>query len=95
MWHVYLLELTDGRLYTGLTSTTPNERWLRHRAGRGGPFTATHPVRRLLWSEPHELKSTALRREAQLKRWSHTKKAALAAGDAAALKSLARGTNRS
>jgi predicted GIY-YIG superfamily endonuclease len=95
MWHVYLLELVDGRIYTGLTSTTPDERWLRHRSGRGGQFTAKHPPRRLIWSEPHENKSTALRREAQLKRWSHAKKSALAAGSVAALKVLSRGGNRS
>jgi predicted GIY-YIG superfamily endonuclease len=44
----------------------------------------------LVYSEEHPAFSSARRREAQVKRWTRAKKEALAAGNSAALHSLAR-----
>ncbi len=43
----------------------------------------------LLYSEPYPDRSSAIKRERQLKRWSHAKKLALINGDIAELKRLA------
>lgn len=76
MYFVYLLECDDGSLYTGITTDT--ERRLReHREGRGGHYTRSRTVLRMVYIEPHQDRSSASKREAQIKTWRHEKKRAL------------------
>lgn len=73
MWHVYTLRCRDGSFYTGIT-TDLRRRLIQHNAGKGGAYTrAKRPVR-VVFREAHASRSSALRREAQIKRWPHLKK---------------------
>jgi len=46
-WAVYLLECSDGRVYTGI-ARDPEQRYARHLAGKGARFTRSNPPRQLL-----------------------------------------------
>jgi len=78
-WSCYLLLCVDGRYYCGITSNLP-QRLRDHRSGRGGSFTSDAKPLALVWYERHNDRSSAARREHQLKSWNHTKKATLAEG---------------
>jgi putative endonuclease len=66
------------------------ERLRKHRYGLGSKFTSDHASPRLVYCEGPMSLDAAVRREAQLKRWSRAKKEALIAGDQARLRALAR-----
>jgi putative endonuclease len=38
MWYIYILECSDGTLYTGIT-TDVNRRLLEHNSGKGAKYT--------------------------------------------------------
>jgi len=38
MWYIYILECSDGTLYTGIT-TDVNRRLLQHNSGKGAKYT--------------------------------------------------------
>jgi putative endonuclease len=40
MWYIYILECSDGTLYTGIT-TDVNRRLLEHNSGKGAKYTRT------------------------------------------------------
>lgn len=75
-WYVYVLELGDGTLYTGIT-TDLAARIARHAAGRGARYTRGRGGARLRYWEAHPAKGAALSREAAIKRLARTKKLAL------------------
>ncbi len=81
-WHVYILECSGGRLYTGVT-TDVARRLKEHRAGKGAKFTRSFGAVKLLYAQPCPDKSHALVREAQIKKWPRARKLVLAAGPAA------------
>ena len=73
MWFVYVLRCSDHSLYTGIT-TNLNRRLQEHNAGKGGAYTqAKRPVE-LVFKEVHPSRSSALRREAEIKRWPASRK---------------------
>ena len=39
MWYIYILECSDGTLYTGIT-TDINRRLLEHNSGKGAKYTS-------------------------------------------------------
>jgi putative endonuclease len=88
-YFVYILRCADGTLYTGSTNDV-QARLLTHNSGRGAKYTAGRRPVRIVYSEEHESRSSAQRREHQLKRWTRAKKEALIAGDPALLKRLRR-----
>jgi putative endonuclease len=76
---VYLIRCNDGSLYAGIT--TDLERRLReHNAGRGAAYTRSRRPVRLVYDEPAGDRSTALRREAALRRLDRREKLALVRG---------------
>lgn len=77
MWYVYLLECSDGSVYTGIT-TDLQRRLKQHKAGRGGAYTRAKGPVRFLFKERHPTRSSALRREAQIKKWTPGRKRKLA-----------------
>ncbi len=77
---VYILRCADGSYYIGCT-TNLIERERAHNAGFASEHTARRRPVRLVYSEAHQSWSAARRREIQLKRWSHSKKKALVAGN--------------
>lgn len=72
-WNVYMLRCRDGTLYTGATNNL-ERRVATHNRGRGAAYTRARLPVTLVWSEPAQDKSTALRREAALKRLSRADK---------------------
>ena len=73
MWTLYILKCRDGSLYTGIT-TDVDHRVKTHNAGRGGAYTRSRKPVRLLFREADANRSSALKREAQLKSWSRFEK---------------------
>ena len=86
---VYILGLRGGRLYVGSTEDLVR-RLAEHRAGTASRTTALLGPVELIYSEPHPDRSSAIRRERQIKGWSCAKKLARIKGDLAELKRLAR-----
>lgn len=76
-YFVYLLECEDGSLYTGIT-TDIERRFLEHKNGTGGHFTRAKKAKRIVYTEEHASRSSALKREAEIKKWPRGKKLALA-----------------
>lgn len=73
---VYILKSGDGRYYTGYT--TDLERRLRqHQSGAGAKFTKSFGAKKILYHESFPDKSTAMKREAEIKSWPRKKKMAL------------------
>jgi len=75
MWYVYVLECANRSLYTGIT----NNLLRRIRAHKRGSacYTRCHPPTQILYSERLPDRSTALKREAQIKRFTRAQKLAL------------------
>ena len=88
-YYVYLLELADGRTYAG-HSNCPPRRTVEHHAGKGSRTTRIFGTGKVIYTESYPDRASAVRREKQFKGWTHAKKLAIAAGDFAALKALAR-----
>ena len=73
---VYILASADGRYYTGYT-TDLAARMRKHQSGRGAKFTRGFGFGKLLYHEHYYTKSKAMKREAEIKSWSRTKKSKL------------------
>ena len=72
-WYVYVLGCGDGTLYTGIT-TDVQHRLTVHRSGKGAKYTRGRGPLELLFQEEQPDKSTALRREYQIKQLSKLQK---------------------
>ena len=79
MYFVYIVRCADGTLYTGL-ARNPEERIKVHNAGKGAKYTRSRVPVALVYVEPCESRSAALKRERELKAWSRAKKEGLIAG---------------
>lgn len=77
-WCVYMLRCADDTLYTGATNDLP-ARLRTHRRGRGARYTRSRGPLLLVYCEPCDGRSEALKREASLKRLRATGKRALCA----------------
>ncbi|HUD46034.1 MAG TPA: GIY-YIG nuclease family protein [Candidatus Baltobacteraceae bacterium] len=87
-YHVYILVFPNAKLYVGSTEDLAR-RLSEHRAGSACRTTALYGPPKLLYSEPHPDRSSALKRERQIKGWSRAKKVALSQGNVVELKRLA------
>jgi pyrroline-5-carboxylate reductase len=76
-WFVYLVRCSDGTIYTGITKSV-SERIDTHNAGKGAAYTAQRGPVSLLYQESHPDQGSALRREAEIKKWRKGKKEELA-----------------
>jgi putative endonuclease len=65
-WVCYLLECADGTLYTGISNDLPR-RLGQHTRGVASKYTRARLPVVLRWSEDQRDRSTALRREAEIK----------------------------
>jgi putative endonuclease len=74
-----MLRCVDGTLYTGY-ARDPVQRTAVHNAGRGAKYTASRRPVTLVYSEPCDSLSAALKREHELKRWPRSSKEALLNG---------------
>lgn len=76
-YFVYILECDDGSLYTGVT-TDVVRRFAEHRAGIGSHFTRAKGAKRIVYTEEQLDRSSAQKREAEIKKWPREKKLSLA-----------------
>ena len=77
-WYVYLIECSDGSLYTGITVDLA-ARFAAHRDGRGARSMRMHAPERMLAAQAHPDRSAASKAEYRIKRLSPAAKRALAA----------------
>jgi predicted GIY-YIG superfamily endonuclease len=89
MWYMYILKCCDGSYYTGHTNFL-EERIRKHNAGQAAKWTAHKLPVRLVYKEAYQTEQQAIRRERQIKKWSHQKKEALISGDFKTLKILSK-----
>lgn len=76
-YYCYMVRCSNGAYYTGWT-TDPLRRVKAHNAGRGARYTQMHGPVQLVYVEEVEDHSAALKRELEIKRYSHERKATLA-----------------
>lgn len=68
-----------GVIYVGSTNNLPHRVW-EHREGLLDGFTKTYGCKMLVWFEPHDLMTEAVRRELAIKRWRRVWKLELIEG---------------
>lgn len=76
MYFVYILECKDGSLYTGIT-TDVERRLSEHKSGKGSHYTSAKEAVAIRYREEHPDRSSASKREAEIKSWPREKKLAL------------------
>lgn len=76
MYFVYILKCKDGSLYTGIT-TNVERRFAEHKKGIGRHYTSAKKVVRVVYTEQHPDRSSASKRESEIKGWRREKKLAL------------------
>lgn len=72
-YYVYIIECADGSLYTGVT-TDVERRFGEHLRGLGSAYTRSKGVKKVLYQEGCLDRSSAQRREAEIKSWSRQRK---------------------
>ena len=68
-WYLYLIECTDGSIYTGIAVDVA-ARYAAHVQGKGARYTRSHPPRQLLGYTAFPDRSTASQAEYRVKRLS-------------------------
>lgn len=76
-YFVYMILCEDGSFYTGSTDNV-EKRFVKHTAGKGASYTRSHKPVKVVYTEELPDKSSALKREAVLKKLTHAQKSALA-----------------
>ena len=71
--YCYILECSDGTLYTGWT-TDPERRLKNHNQGSGGRYTRIRRPVRMVYLEPQTDRATAMKRERTIKRMKRGQK---------------------
>lgn len=75
-WHVYIIKCSDGSLYTGIT-TDPVRRFRQHAGGQGAKYFRGRQPLRLVYLEGDHTRSTAGKREFQIKHMTRADKCLL------------------
>ncbi len=73
MYLVYIIECGDASLYTGVTNDL-ERRFKQHKEGKGGHYTRSKEIVKIVYTEECPDRSSALKREAQIKSWTRQKK---------------------
>jgi len=76
VYFVYILECDDGSLYTGITNNL-ERRLEAHQSGKGGRYTRGRNVVKFVYTEEQPNRSSASKREAEIKSWRREDKLAL------------------
>jgi len=76
MWHVYIIECKDEKLYTGITNNL-NRRLSEHNSGNGGRFTKFRRPVKLVYYQEVLNKSEALKKEIEIKKLARSEKLSL------------------
>lgn len=72
-WYLYILLCKGGTLYTGITNNL-EKRIQKHFLGQAAKYTKAHPPLRQVYQETLADKSTAAKRELEIKRWPRSRK---------------------
>jgi len=72
-YYTYILQCSDGSFYTGYAADM-KKRLEAHNKGEGARYTRGRIPVSLVYQEPHQSRSQAMIREAEIKKWSRTKK---------------------
>ena len=72
-WYVYILRCEDGSLYTGSTNNV-EKRMKAHMSGKGARYTRSHKPLEIAYTEELEDKSSALKRECEIKKLKRKEK---------------------
>jgi len=76
-WYVYIIEASDGSLYTGVT-TDVTRRFKEHRGtARAAKYFRGRQAVKIVYTETHPDRSSALRRESEIKQLSRAGKLTL------------------
>jgi putative endonuclease len=75
-WSCYLLRCADDTLYCGITNDL-DKRLAAHNAGTASKYTRVRVPVELVFAEPCADRSSASKREMEIKGWSREKKLAL------------------
>ncbi len=77
-WFIYMIECSDGRLYTGVT-TDLERRFSQHQSKKGAKFFFSATPSKIVYQEKAKNRSLAQKREAQLKKLTRKEKLKLVA----------------
>lgn len=77
-WSLYIIRCSDGSLYTGIT-TDVDRRLRQHAEGRGARYFRGRTPQQVVYVEAGHTRSSAARREAEVKLLSRAQKLALIA----------------
>ena len=77
-WSVYIILCSDNTLYTGITVDVP-KRFDQHAAGRGAKYFRGRQPKQLVYIEPGHNRSSATKREIDLKKLGREEKLRLIA----------------
>ncbi|MDP3947583.1 MAG: GIY-YIG nuclease family protein [bacterium] len=73
MYFVYLAQCKDQSIYTGITNDL-SRRLKQHQNKKGGYYTRSHQIEKIVHTESYNTKSEALKRETEIKSWRREKK---------------------
>jgi len=73
MYFIYLLECADKSIYTGIT-TDVKRRFEEHKEGKASHYTNARGAVKILYTEKCKDRSSALKREMDIKKLSREKK---------------------
>ena len=79
-WHVYIILCSDDSLYTGIT-TDIDRRFTQHASGRGARYFRGRQPKRLVYLESGHTRSSAGKREAEIKGLTRAGKSMLASSE--------------
>jgi putative endonuclease len=72
-FYVYILLCMDGSFYTGYTGDL-NERIRQHENGKGAKYTKSHRPQKVAYMELFNSRSNAMKREREIKKFTHQQK---------------------
>lgn len=72
-YYVYIIRCKDGSYYTGHAKDA-QKRFEVHKKGHGAKYTRMHEPDELVYVEPLESRSEAMKRERKIKTLSHSRK---------------------
>lgn len=73
LWFAYIAECADGTLYAGI-ATDVERRMAEHNAGTGAKYTRSRTPVTCVWSEEHPDRSSASKRESEIKAMTRAQK---------------------
>ncbi len=75
-WLVYIILCSDNTLYTGITNNM-EKRWAMHEEGKGAKYFRGRRPEKLAYLEEGHTRSSATKREMEIKKLSRTQKCRL------------------